>query len=286
MEKIWLNSYPKNIQHEINPDKYSFFFIKCVFWRSVMRVTGLRKLIIMARIILTTVVTAFLVTFGFVFCKKNRGYMNKRVGVWNRNMLQIVRAKCKIFNPNGFEFKPDRPYIIMSNHLSLYDIPLIFATFPGASVRMLAKKELFRIPVFGWGIKAGECISIDRNNHRQAVRDLAIAKQKMLDGIRIWIAPEGTRSRTSKMGEFKKGGFKLALSAQAIIVPVAIIGSNKILPPDTFDFSINETVEMHVCKPIDTMNYTLKDLPKLMEDVVSEISVAAGFSLHSFSITK
>lgn len=140
--------------------------------------------------------------------------------------------------------------------------------------------------VFHAGISLMTDISIDRNNHRQAVRDLAIAKQKMLDGIRIWIAPEGTRSRTSKMGEFKKGGFKLALSAQAIIVPVAIIGSNKILPPDTFDFSINETVEMHVCKPIDTMNYTLKDLPKLMEDVVSEISVAAGFSLHSFSITK
>ena len=241
-----------------------------------MRVTGLPKLIIMARIVLTTIVCALLVTFGFVFCKKNRSYMNKRVGVWNRNMLRIVRAKCKIFNPHGFEFKPDRPYIIMSNHLSLYDIPLIFATFPSASVRMIAKKELFRIPVFGWGIKAGECISIDRMHPRQAYRDLIIAKQKMQSGIRIWIAPEGGRSRTGKMGAFKKGGFKLALDAQAIIIPVAVVGSNKILPPDTFDFSADETVEMHICKPIDSMNYNLKDLPRLMEDVASEISVAAG----------
>ena len=236
-----------------------------------MRVTGLRKLIVMFRIILTTVVLAALVTLGLMFSNRGRGYVNGRVHLWNKKMLQIVRAKCKIFNPHGFEFKPERPYIIMSNHLSLYDIPLIFATFPGASVRMIAKKELFRIPVFGWGIKAGECISIDRMHPRQAYRDLIIAKQKMLSGIRIWIAPEGGRSRTGKMGAFKKGGFKLAMDAQAIIVPVAIVGSNKILPPDTFDFSVDETVEMHICKPIDTMNYNLKDLPKLMEDVALEI---------------
>ncbi|MEI8054808.1 MAG: lysophospholipid acyltransferase family protein [bacterium] len=236
-----------------------------------MRVTGLPKLIVMVRIILTTVVSALLMTFGFVFCKKKRSYINKIVGVWNRNMLRIVRAKFKIFNPYGVEFKPDRPYVVMSNHLSLYDIPLIFAAFPGASVRMIAKKELYRIPVFGWGIKAGECISIDRKNPRQALRDLAIAKQKMLSGIKIWIAPEGGRSRTGKIGAFKRGGFKLAQDAQAIIVPVAIVGSNKILPPDTFDFSLDETVEIHVCKPIDTVDYSLKDLPKLMEDTAREI---------------
>ena len=241
-----------------------------------MRVTGLRKLIVMFRIILTTLVSASLITLGLMFPKRSRGYVNRRVHFWNKKMLQIVRAKCKVLNPHGFEFKLDRPYIIMSNHLSLYDIPLIFATFPGASVRMIAKKELYKIPVFGWGIKAGECVSIDRMHPRQAYRDLIIAKQKMLSGIRIWIAPEGGRSRTGKMGAFKKGGFKLAMDAQAIIVPVAIVGSNKILPPDTFDFSVGENIEMHICKSIDTMDYNLKDLPKLMEAVASEISVAAG----------
>jgi 1-acyl-sn-glycerol-3-phosphate acyltransferase len=73
------------------------------------------------------------------------------------------------------------------------------------------------------------------------------------------------------MGVFKKGGFKLALNTGAIIVPVAIIGSNKILPPETFDFSVGETIEMHICKPIDTTNYQLKDLPKLMADTAREI---------------
>ncbi|CAL7962972.1 1-acyl-sn-glycerol-3-phosphate acyltransferase [Gammaproteobacteria bacterium] len=237
----------------------------------IMRVTGLPKLIVMVRIIITTLVAASLMTLGLIFSKHNRGYVNKKVHIWNQKMLQIVRAKCKIFNPYGFEFKTDRPYVIMSNHLSLYDIPLIFAIFPGATVRMIAKKELYRIPIFGWGIKAGECVSIDRRNSRQAVKDLAVAKKKMLGGIKLWIAPEGTRSRTGKMGTFKRGGFKLALEAQAIIVPVAIIGSNKILPPETFDFSLDETVEMHICKPIDTMAYGLKDLPRLMEDTAVEI---------------
>ncbi|EKE00933.1 MAG: 1-acyl-sn-glycerol-3-phosphate acetyltransferase [uncultured bacterium] len=242
--------------------------------RGIMRVTGWRKIIVMFRIIMTTLEAASLMTLGLVFRNGNRSYINKKVHIWNQKMLQIVRAKYKIFNPYGFEFKPDRSYVVMSNHLSLYDIPLIFATFPGASVRMIAKKELYRIPVFGWGIRAGECVSIDRTNHRQAVKDLALAKQKILSGIKMWIAPEGTRSRTGNMGEFKKGGFKLALGAKAIIVPVAIIGSNKILPPGTFDFSVGETVEMHICKPIDTMDYSLKDLPKLMEDTASEIKEA------------
>ena len=236
-----------------------------------MRVTGLRKLFVMIRIILTTLYVASLITFGSIFRRESREYMDKRIRIWNRRMLQIVDAKCKVFNPYEFEFKKDRPYIIMSNHLSLYDIPLIFATFPGASVRMIAKKELCRIPVFGWGIKAGECVSIDRKNPRQAIKDLARAKEKILSGIKIWIAPEGSRSRTGRMGPFKKGGFKLAMSVEAIIVPVAIVGSDKILPPDVFDFSVGETIEMHICKPIDTMDYQSKDLPKLIEDTEREI---------------
>jgi 1-acyl-sn-glycerol-3-phosphate acyltransferase len=236
-----------------------------------MRVTGLQKLIIQFRIIMTTLEAASLMTLGLIFHRGDRGYINKKVDIWNQKMLQIVRAKYKIFNPYGFKFQADRSYVVMSNHMSLYDIPLIFATFPGDSVRMIAKKELFRIPIFGWGIRAGECVSIDRKNHRQAIKDLALAKQKILSGIKMWIAPEGTRSRTGKMGVFKKGGFKIALDAKAIIVPVAIVGSDKILPPGTFDFSVDESVEMHIGKPIDTMNYTRKDLPKLMDDVASEI---------------
>lgn len=236
-----------------------------------MRVTGIKKLIVMARIIITTITDASLVAFGCLFCKKNRDYMDKRIGIWNRNMLNIVKAKTQVFNPHHFNFADDRAYVVMSNHLSLYDIPLIFATFPGASVRMIAKKELFNIPVFGWGIKAGECISIDRNNHRQALRDLETAKQKMLSGIKIWIGPEGSRSRTGKMGLFKKGGFKLAMNAKAIIVPVAIVGSDKILPPGTFDFGVGETIQMHICQPIDTNGYNLQELPKLMQVVRDQI---------------
>lgn len=236
-----------------------------------MHATGLKKIIIMTRIIITTITNASLVAFECLFCKKNRKHMDNRIGIWNRNMLNIVKTKFQVLNPHHFTFKDDRAYIIMSNHLSLYDIPLIFATFPGASVRMIAKKELFSIPIFGWGIKAGECISIDRNNHRQALRDLEIAKQKMLDGIKIWIAPEGSRSRTGKMGLFKKGGFKLALSAKAIIVPVAIVGSDKILPAGTFDFSVGESIQMHICKPVDTSNYNLKELPELMQVVREQI---------------
>lgn len=213
--------------------------------------------------------------FGSLFIKNTqnkRAYASRIVHAWAVSILRILKVKCKVFNPHAFTFNSNRPYIIMSNHLSHFDIPLLYVTFPKDIIAMISKKEMFRIPFFGWGMKISGCVSIDRENKYQAVKDLKNAEKNMLEGVRIWVAPEGTRSRTGKIGNFKRGGFKIALNVKAIIVPLTIIGSGKVLPPDTLDFSIGEKVEMHIGKPIDTANYELKDLPRLMADVASEIT--------------
>src|SRR4029079_5554001 len=88
--------------------------------------------------------------------------------------------------------------------------PLIFAALPG-SIRMLTKKELFRVPIWGRGLAAGEFVSLDRSQRQQAIRDLGAARDKMADGVILWVAPEGTRSKDGRLGSFKKGGFLLAL---------------------------------------------------------------------------
>lgn len=205
------------------------------------------------------------------FLKGDRIHAYRIVLEWARKILQLLKVKYKVFGLQGFEFYPTRTYIVMSNHASHFDIPLIYATFPNESIGMIAKKELFRYPVFGRGMRIAGCISIDRENKHQAMKDLTAAKQSMLNGVRFWIAPEGTRSRTGKMGPFKKGGFKIAMDTKAIILPVTIVGGNKILPAKTYDFSINEEVQIHIGKPIDTVNYQFQDLPKLMIDTEKEI---------------
>ena len=238
-----------------------------------MRVNFFQKMGIIFRIVMISVKDSSLVVFGSVFAKNKRYYADRIIHSWARHILRILEVEYKILDPHGFEFNPDRPYIIMSNHASHFDIPLIYAAFPRNTIGMISKKELFRIPIFGRGMKLGGCISIDRENRYRAMKDLEAAEKRMLDGVRFWIAPEGGRSRTGKIGDFKKGGFKIALDVKAIIVPVTIIGSGKILPAKTFDFSTKERVEIHIGKPIDTIHYQRKDLQKLMADTASEIAL-------------
>jgi len=194
---------------------------------------------------------------------------------WSTKLVEAARIKKKVFDPFNVCIEQGKRYIIMANHRSLYDIPLTILSLPG-SIRMLTKKELFRVPLWGRGMAAGEFISIDRHNIEQAKKDLAAARGKMEDGIVLWVAPEGTRSRTGRMGAFKKGGFILAIEAGAQIIPVGIRGSEKVLPAKTWDFYLDQQVEIHIGKPIDASAYTLEKKDELIEVVRREISALCG----------
>jgi 1-acyl-sn-glycerol-3-phosphate acyltransferase len=163
----------------------------------------------------------------------------------------------------------------MTNHRSYYDIPLSFVSLPG-SIRMLTKKELFKIPIWGKGMKAAEFISIDRHDLAQALKDLDEARKIMQSGIVLWLAPEGTRSRTGRLQDFKKGGFMLALQTGAVIIPVGIKGSETILPPDTFDFVLGRKIEVNIGEPIDASLYNIEQRDALMENVRHAIEGLAG----------
>ncbi|MBS0358829.1 MAG: 1-acyl-sn-glycerol-3-phosphate acyltransferase, partial [Proteobacteria bacterium] len=177
--------------------------------------------------------------------------VNDYLQLWATGIMKAVRVDCKVFNAYQVEFKEHEPYILMVNHSSLYDIPITFVALPNITMRMLAKKELFQIPIFGQGLKVAEFVFIDRKNREQAMKDLAQAKEKLESGIRLWIAPEGTRSRNGQLGPFKKGGFVTAIQTKAKIIPIIIKGAANILPPKTWRFHINQTVEVHIGQPID-----------------------------------
>jgi 1-acyl-sn-glycerol-3-phosphate acyltransferase len=160
--------------------------------------------------------------------------------------------------------KDDIPVIVMCNHSSAYDIPVSFLALD-VDLRMLAKKELFSIPILSSALKAGDFISIDRSNIDQAKRDLKLAEDKLKSGIVVWIAPEGTRSIDGKLRPFKKGGFHLAIDTRALIVPVVIRGIHQILPTRTYNLVLNGEVEVVIGEPIDASKFSKNDCSKLRD---------------------
>lgn len=207
----------------------------------------------------------------------HRSKIDRRLKWWSEKLLSYMKASCKVVNPHNFQFEEGKNYVIMSNHSSNYDIPLIFVSLKG-SIRMLAKKELFKVPIWGKGMVASEFISVDRQNRRQAIKDLREAKTKMESGIILWVAPEGTRSRSGKLGKFKKGGFHIALQTGATIIPVGIRNSGYLLSPKTMVGTRGVEAEVHIGKPIDASNYDRKETDKLIEDVRFQVRELGGYT--------
>jgi 1-acyl-sn-glycerol-3-phosphate acyltransferase len=155
---------------------------------------------------------------------------------------------------------PGRAYVYMSNHQSHMDIPMLYASLPSPTIRMLAKKELFEIPVWGKGLRAAEFVEVDRTNHTRAVRSISRAADLIRDGVSVWLAAEGTRSFDGKIGPLKKGGFHLASDTQTPIVPVAIRGTIEILRRGTKAMRKGKRVDVTIGAPIPVQGRSLDDL--------------------------
>ena len=208
---------------------------------------------------------------------------------WAKRMLNLLDVHIdKVHFDTPIHYQAQQCYILMSNHSSHYDIPIIFQSLPG-SVRMLAKKELFKIPFFGRLLKENDFPPIDRENRKQAIKDLQYAESIMRNGITLWIAPEGTRARsTTHMGQFKKGGFVLAIKSKAFIIPIGIRGSANILPAHSLKFVTGQHVEVHVGKPINAGEYDMNNKDELITRVEQEISRLAGVATyeHQHSVSE
>jgi len=229
---------------------------------------------IILRSVLVTLRISFFILLVEIFGKLTRCKVDKFLHKWATQLLRLIKLKYTVIDPYNLELNQERTYIVMSNHSSLYDIPLIILALPG-SIRMMAKTELFKVPLWGGAMKHSEFVPISRTSGKQVTRNLKYAKKIMESGIVLWVAPEGTRSKTGKLQQFKKGGFLLARQAKAIIIPVGIRGLGKVLPAKTVDFSLGEHVEVHIGKTIDTTKYAPADRDQLILDVREAIQKAA-----------
>jgi 1-acyl-sn-glycerol-3-phosphate acyltransferase len=241
-----------------------------------MRAGWLRTIAIVLRSVAVTLAITIPTVFDAYRGRYRRSDGDRRLRWWSKKLLSFVDLRVDVFHPENAAVPARRPVMLMSNHSSLYDIPLIFAALPG-SIRMLTKKELFRVPIWGRGLAAGEFVSIDRDDREQAIRDLAAARDKMAGGIVLWVAPEGTRSRDGRLGSFKKGGFVLAIETGAAIVPIGIRGARDVLPAKSLAFELGRTAEVHVGRPIEASAYPMRERGALIAEVKRSIRELAGY---------
>lgn len=194
---------------------------------------------------------------------------DERLRDWANLLVKLTATDLTV---RGLENIPKAACVVMSNHLSYADIPLIYASLPdGIRLRMVAKRELFYTPIWGRAMRASGFIPIVRSDRKSAIESLNFAKQALSDGTYIWIAPEGTRSRTGELGTLKKGGFILARDTGVPILPMSISGSGNIMPPQGWRLYRNNDAVVTFRPLIQTAGRAIEDV---MADVAREIAVS------------
>ncbi len=187
--------------------------------------------------------------------------------LWSRFNALMVPMFVKVHGKENI--KPNKSYIVIANHQSYFDVFLIYGWL-GIDIKWIMKKELYKIPGLGFGSKKVGHIFIDRSNKRASLRSMENAKKVLVNGTSVVIFPEGTRSISGEIGEFKRGAFKMALDFGLPILPVTVVDTKNVLPANSLLLMPGKT-KMIVHKPIEINNYdekNMNDLLMLVRDII------------------
>ena len=187
------------------------------------------------------------------------GYFFLWLWSWIFSLLTFIR-----YEYHGREhLRKGQSYIYVSNHTSFLDLPglrmLFFEEF-----RPLAKKELLKIPVFGW-IARGATVIVDRSSGESKKKSLEKLKEVLAHGISILLFAEGTQNRTKEILQpFKDGAFRIAIDTQKPVLPMVVIGAGKLMPPGTINMRPG-VIKIIVAPEIPTTALTTSDTPMLKQ---------------------
>jgi 1-acyl-sn-glycerol-3-phosphate acyltransferase len=149
-------------------------------------------------------------------------------------------------------------FVIMANHCSFLDVFAIPSVFTGKFSAVAASKN-FKIPIYSVFLKKMKVVSIDRSNREQAIKGIKRAEKLIKEGYHIVILPEGTRTSNGSLGQFKKGGFHLAINTKARILPIVTKGLFQIKPINRFTIYPGK-IKINVGNPIETANKEVDEL--------------------------
>src|SRR5437867_10705080 len=190
-----------------------------------------------------------------------------------RTWLSLTGVKVIVRGQEHLD--PEQAYVFVANHWSYLDAAPLFA-YTGRRMGMVAKKELLKAPILGYGMGFVNVIAIDRSNRERAVETLKIATERLRSGICFGVCPEGTRALPGEMLPFKKGAFHMAVQAGVPIIPIALKNSDVLMGKGTGE-AWPGTIEMIMFPPIDTSSVASdEDLGQLVRRVQGVIMKELG----------
>lgn len=205
------------------------------------------------RFLRNTALIIWLVLTGVLSVLVRLVTFNHRAGLWTvkniycRGFFLILGTKL---SHSGLDtLDKSKTYVFTANHESYLDTQAIFMQYPHY-LYFIAKKELKYVPVVGWVIWAMGMLFVDRKNKEAAKQSLQRAAEMIRNGKNVISFPEGTRSKTGDMKDFKKGLFNLALMAEVDVVPVSVIGAYEAMPPSTARLR-GTPIHVHFGEPVD-----------------------------------
>lgn len=198
-------------------------------------------------------------TLPFFFGLGAVGYFFLYLWSWIFSTLTFIRYE--FYGREKIDRK--KAYIYVSNHTSFLDLPGIRMIIPG-QFRPLAKKELLKIPIFGW-IARSATIIVDRSSSQSRKKSMDTLKQILIDGISILIFVEGTQNRSKELLQpFHDGAFRIGVDTQQPLIPLAVTGAGRLMPPGTIDLKPG-IIRIYVGDEIPTVGLTAEDIPALKE---------------------
>ena len=180
--------------------------------------------------------------------------------IWAYTMIAASFVRTEIKNKN--KILKGTPYIIISNHQSHYDIITLVTTL-GIQFRWIIKKEILKLPIFGYALYASRNIFIDRSNTTSAIESINKGFDRLPNGVSVMVFAEGTRSPDGQIHEFKKGGFITAVRLKIPILPVTINGSRRVMRKGSFTLKPGK-IQILIGDPIDTSSYTTDTVQDLI----------------------
>lgn len=235
----------------------------------------MKKLFSISFIIFFFSSSSFLITFSLLIWLLTKHFdkrlvlLHKYTQLWGSLYISLVPGwHIKIKGKENIN--PKKVYMIVANHLSQLDI--LSASFLPINFKWVSKSEAFKVPIIGWSMRLNECVELKRGDKKSIIEMVKDASKAIDKGSSIFIFPEGTRSKTGEINEFKPGAFIIAKRKKISILPIAISGTNKILPRDGLNFEPKGNINYTILPEITYDEYKDMDTNEIAKIVQEKIS--------------
>jgi 1-acyl-sn-glycerol-3-phosphate acyltransferase len=201
----------------------------------------------------------------------DREPLRLRTGRWFRRLGRaLARVNPWRIHMSGHEnLDPKQAYVIVSNHQSLADIPLI--SHLRLDTKWLAKAELFRFPLVGWMMRMAGDVPVERSDRRKAAKAMLQCARYLRQHCSVVFFPEGTRSSDGQVLPFNDGPFQLAIREQVKVLPLVVEGSGTALPRRSWIFGGIQDIHLRVLEPVPVDGWDVKQSTELKDAVRQRI---------------